>query len=98
MKVRFTRDARESLIHIGDYIAEDNPARAESFTAELHAKAMDIASLPRGFPLVPRYEQRGIRRRSYRGYAILYSIEDEGVVIYRFIGPGQDHDRLLDLI
>lgn len=95
MKVYFTNAAYDSLERIGDFIAEDNPERAASFTAELRGKAQGLADLPRGFPLVPRYERHGIRRRSHRGYGILYSIEDEGIVIHRFVGPGQDYDRLL---
>ena len=47
--------------------------------------------------VVPRYERHGIRRRSYRGYGILNSLESRGIVIHRFVGSGQDHDRLLDL-
>ncbi len=97
MKVYFTDDAETSLERIGDFIAEDDPLRAASFTAELRAKALNLADLPKGFPLVPRYERQGIRRRSYRGYGILYTIEDLGIFIHRFIGPGQDHNRLLGL-
>lgn len=97
MKVYFTLAADASLERIGDFIAEDNPDRAASFVAELRNKALSLSELPRGFPLVPRYEQRGIRRRSHRGYGILYSLEAEGIVIHRFIGPGQDYDRILSL-
>lgn len=55
MKVIFTEEAKASLAHIGDFIAEDNPERAYSFTEELRRKALKLAELPRGFPLVPRY-------------------------------------------
>lgn len=95
MKVVFTEEARASLAHIGDFIAEDNPERAFSFTEELRAKAMNLVALPQGFPLVPRYEDRGIRRRSYRGYGILYVMRGDYIIILRFLGPGQDHERLL---
>lgn len=97
MKVWFTDTARISLKRIGDFIAQDNPERAVSFIAELRGKALGLAELPYGFPLVPRYERYGIRRRSYKEYGILYSIEAKGVVVHHFIGPGQDHDRLLGL-
>lgn len=97
MKVYFTDAARASLERIGDFIAQDDPERAASFMAELREKAISLAELPRGFPLVPRYERHGIRRRSHRGYGILYSIEPQGIVIHHFIGPGQEYDRLLNL-
>lgn len=97
MKVYFTLAAEASLERIGDFIAEDNPTRAATFVAELRDKALSLPELPRGYPLVPRYEQRGIRRRTYRGYGILYSLETEGIVIHHFIGPRQDYDRILGL-
>jgi hypothetical protein len=53
--------------------------------------------MPRAFPLVPRYEQHGIRRRSYRGYGMLYAVRTDTIIVYRIIGPGQDHDRALRL-
>jgi toxin ParE1/3/4 len=35
----FTPAARNDLLEIGAYIADDNPVRAESFVAELENKA-----------------------------------------------------------
>ncbi len=53
--------------------------------------------MPQAFPLIPRYESHGIRRRSYRGYGILYSAQPDRIFIHRILGPGQDHDRALRL-
>jgi toxin ParE1/3/4 len=97
VKVLVTRDARNDLQAIALYIARDNPPRAMTFVAELEAVAHRIAETPRGFPLVPRYEQQGVRRRSWRGYGILYAARSDAVVVLRILGPGQDHDRILGL-
>jgi plasmid stabilization system protein ParE len=83
VKVVLSSRAVADLGRIRDFIAPDNPIRAASFVEELRETARRLADLPHGFPLVPRYERHGIRRRSYRGYGIL--------------GPGQDHDRALRL-
>ena len=61
------------------------------------AVALRIGNAPRGFPLVPRYELQGVRRRSWRGYAILYALQKDSIGILRILGPGQDHDRILGL-
>ena len=37
MRVRLSSEARQDLLAIGDYIARDNPPRAQSFVAELAA-------------------------------------------------------------
>jgi plasmid stabilization system protein ParE len=97
MKVFLTRDARNDLVLIGRHIAKDNPGRAMTFIAELEDVAQRIGDMPRAFPLVPRYEQHGIRRRSYRGYGMLYAVRTGTIIVYRIIGPGQDHDRALRL-
>lgn len=97
MKVSLTGDARNDLVAIGHHIAKDNPPRAVSFVAELEDVAQRLGEMPRAFPLVPRYEHHGIRRRSYHGYGILYAVRSDRIVVFRVLGPGQDHDRALRL-
>lgn len=97
MKVTLSSRARRDLEGIRTYIEKDNPARAISFVGELRDTAKRLAEMPRGFPLVPRYERHGIRRRSHKGYGILYSVEPDRIFIHRIIGPGQDHDAALQL-
>jgi plasmid stabilization system protein ParE len=98
MKVVLAREALANLNHIAERIELDNPERAISFVDELREAARRIADTPRGYPLIPRYEHYGVRRRSYRGYGILYRLEVDRVLVLRFLGPGQDHDRVLGLI
>jgi toxin ParE1/3/4 len=97
VKVLLTRDARNDLRAIALFIARDNPPRALTFVAELEAACHRLAETPRGFPLVPRYEQQCIRRRSWRGYGILYAARSDAIVVLRVLGPGQDHDRILGM-
>ncbi|WP_298401252.1 type II toxin-antitoxin system RelE/ParE family toxin [Sphingobium sp.] len=97
MKVRLSSQAIRDLEGIGHYIGKDSPERAISFVGELRDTVKRLANLPRAFPLVPRYEQHGIRRRSYKGYGILYSVGTDSIFIHRIIGPGQDQDAALQL-
>ena len=97
MKVTLSTRARRDLEGIRNYIEKDNPARAISFVGELRDTAKRIGDMPRAFPLVPRYEQHGIRRRSYNGYGILYSVQPDRVFVHRIVGPCQDLDRALRL-
>lgn len=97
MKVALSTQAAADLQRIALYIAQDHPNRARSFVAELREVARRLGDLPHGFPLVPRYEAQGIRRRSWKGYGILYSVAPDRVFVHRIIGPGQDYDRALRL-
>jgi len=56
---RFRQDT--DLEQIADYIAADNPMRALSFVGELRKRCKRLADIPKGLPLLPRYEHVGIR-------------------------------------
>jgi plasmid stabilization system protein ParE len=74
MKVTFSAEANAGLREIAFFIAHNNKTRAISFVRELRAKALQLADMPRAFPLVPRYEHHGIRRRPHGDYLIFYTI------------------------
>jgi plasmid stabilization system protein ParE len=97
MRIVLSSNAGADLSRITRFIAADDPVRAGSFVAELRETVSRLTDLPRGFPLVPRYERYGIRRRSWRKYGILYSVEPDRIFVHRIVGPGQDHDRALRL-
>jgi plasmid stabilization system protein ParE len=66
--------AELELEEIGDYIARDNPGRALTFVRELRERCMSLAEMPLAFPLVPRYEDRGVRHRVHGNYQIFYRV------------------------
>jgi toxin ParE1/3/4 len=74
-------EAEADLESIGDHIAKENPARAASFIRELRVQCMELADMPHAFPLVPRYEHYGIRRRVYANYLIFYRIDADSLVV-----------------
>lgn len=45
-----------------------------SFVRELRDKCMSLADMPLAYPLVPRYEDRGVRHRVHRSYQIFYRV------------------------
>lgn len=80
-----TAEAEADLESIGDYIARDNPARALSFVRELYQLCLDIADCPQGWPLVPRYNRHGIRRRVHGRYLIFYRIGADSITILHIL-------------
>lgn len=95
MIVHLTAEAEYDLETIGDYIARDNPARALSFLHELRLKCLGLADMPERFPLVPRYEAAGLRRRVHGDYLIFYKVEREKVVIIHVLHGAQDYNATL---
>lgn len=91
MIVRFTDAAEHDLEALGDYIAQDDPERALSFVRELRVACLPLADFPERFPLVPRYEDRGVRRRVQGDYLIFYRVEADQVVILHILRGTVDH-------
>lgn len=95
MKVVLTAEALGDLEQIGDYIARDDPSRAASFVDELIGKARELGELPRGFPLVPRYEHLGIRRRAHGNCLIFYRVKADQVSVIHILHGARDYEVLL---
>lgn len=95
MIVRITASAQSDLERIGDHIAQDNPKRALSFVLELRNKCLALADTPLGFPLVPRYERYGIRRRVHGNYLIFYRADENLVTVIHVLHSARDYAAFL---
>ncbi|NRP75395.1 hypothetical protein ILFOPFJJ_06318 [Ensifer psoraleae] len=95
MIVEFSAEAESDLEQIADHIAQDNPRRALSFVQELRGRCEALAATPKGFPLVPRYEHHGIRRRVHGGHLIFYRVEGEQIVIVHVLHGAMDYAAIL---
>ena len=89
MVVRFTPLASSDLEAIGDYIGQDNLARAHSFVLEIRNKCRKIASAPMTYKCRPEFGE-GIRSCTFGRYVIFYKAEDDGVLIIRILHGAMD--------
>ena len=95
MKVVVTPAALDDLQAIADYIAIDSLERALSYTDELEAAARALGDFPKAWPLLPRYESYGIRRRPYGNYLIFYEIVEDTVFVIHVLNGAQDYEAIL---
>ncbi len=95
MKVFISRPAERDLEDIAAFIAKDSPLAAYKFVAFLRAKALSLGDIPHAFPLVPRYERAGIRRRPCGQYLIFYRADGGVVSIVRILHSARDYESLL---
>ncbi|EEA01422.1 plasmid stabilization system [Burkholderia sp. H160] len=77
MIVQILPDAEADLEAIGDYLARDNPRRALSFVHELRDKCRRLVDVYLAFPIVPRYEDLGVRHQVHGGHQIFYRVVGE---------------------
>jgi len=96
MKVAFTRQAEADLEAIGDYIAVDSPRRALTFIRELRERCLRLSQEPQAFPLAPRFERLGVRRRVYGAYLIFYRLTPDTVEILHVLHGARDYGNILE--
>ena len=91
MIVELSAQAERDLEHIGDC----NPARAVTFIEEIQRASSDLTAFPERFPLVPRYENQGVRHRANGNYLIFYRVDPKRVVILHVLHGARDYADLL---
>jgi toxin ParE1/3/4 len=96
VKVTLTREALADLENIAEWIAQDNPRRAQSFSAELRVKCASIGRSPRRYPVIHRSAISEIRKRSHGHYLIFFRIMDDHVDIMRIVHMARDWASDLD--
>lgn len=95
MIVVITAEAETDLERIADHIAKDSPPRALSFVTELRARCERLVEAPKGFPLVPRYEHTGVRRRVYGAYLIFYRAGPETINVIHILHGAMNYEPIL---
>ena len=95
MEVFITEPAEAELEDIGNFIAADNPLRADSFVDELVERCLGLAEHSSRYPVVTVWRQREIRRCPYGDYVILYSIAGATLEINHIVHSARDYMRIL---
>jgi plasmid stabilization system protein ParE len=95
VRVVVTAAAEADLIEIGEYIRQDNPARAARFVGELLDCCYGLADLPRIYPLVPRYQHWGVRRRVHGNYLIFYRVLNDLIEVLHILHGARDYEAIL---
>ena len=95
MHVIITEPAEADLEEIGDYIARDNEARAETFVAEIIERCLSLGEAPERHPIFGTTLHQEIRRCPHGAYLIFYSILDGRVEITRVLHGARDYARIL---
>ena len=89
MQVFFSPLAEGDLEAIGDYIADDNPARAVSFVADLRTQCMTIAKAPQAYRPRPDLGV-GVRSCAHGNYVVLFTATKAQLSIVRILHGAMD--------
>ncbi len=95
MLLIFTAKAEADLENIADHIAAESPRSAFSFISELRSAVLSLATFPNAYPLLPRFERHGVRRKTYGDYLIFYIVEPNRLVILHILHGAQDYELIM---
>lgn len=82
MNITWSQEAGENLADTEEFIARDSPERAARFVDAIidHAEAI-LADNPRSGRTVPEIGNPDIRELIYRGYRVVYRLNDDRIDI-----------------
>lgn len=95
MKLVFTLAARSDLQAIGDWIAQDNPARAVSFIDELEKHCQKLTTMPQVHPTLLGHENSDIRKSVHGRYLIFYRAASDALEILHILHSAQEWEQHL---
>lgn len=95
MIVILTAEAEADLEQIATYVAEQSARSALKLVRELRERCESLLNAPRGYPLVPRYEQFGIRRRPFGQFLIFYRVGEDAIEVIHILHGARDYEALL---
>lgn len=81
--------ARADLVEIGDFIALDNPRRAETFLNEVETQMAQISERPASFPTRDELHP-GLRSARHGRYLIFFKEVGDQVQIVRVLHGARD--------
>ena len=85
--------AEFDLLEIGDYIAQDNPRRAETFIDEILAHIEVIANNPLSYVLRPELGPN-LRSCSHQRYVLFFTVSATAVRVERVLHSSRDIQTL----
>ena len=95
MIVVVTAEAEADLEQIAAYVAEQSPRSALTLVRELRERCESLQDTPRGYPLVPRCEHLGIRRRHFGRFLIFNRVSQDAIEIIHILHGARDYESLL---
>ena len=82
MQVRWSLDAIEDLDNLFEYIAEDSVDNAMQFVLKIRERANDLAFDPKQGVEIPELNDERFRKLYYKGYAIVYEIQENSILVH----------------
>ena len=94
-QVRWSLTAGNDLQEIEDFIARDSILHAITFVDRIVESAETLLRTPQIGRMVPEFNRSDLRELIFRGYRIVYLLQDNEVLILRVVHGARDLPTLV---
>ncbi len=94
MKINFSKDAKEFIFKLRDFISKDNPSKAKQYTQKLVSRITNMLQHPYIGKVNATFDNKTIREIVLDGMKIIYKIYPTSVavlMIYKYIDFDESH-------
>ncbi|MEA3553476.1 MAG: type II toxin-antitoxin system RelE/ParE family toxin [Campylobacterota bacterium] len=81
MKIVYTTTSKQNLLQIKQYITQDKKTAGAKFIKELKSSIENLINFPYKYKQSNYYENKEIRDMSFKGYSIIYRINNNNQTI-----------------
>jgi len=93
-EIIWSKQAREDLRAIYDYISKDSSLYAFSLVRKIVHAVEKLVSFPKLGRLVPKYERQKLREIIFQNYRIIYKIQRRKITIYTVVHTSRNINGL----
>jgi addiction module RelE/StbE family toxin len=90
VKIHWSREAREDVDRLGDFIAADNPDRAREVEEMLSAAPRKLLDFPRRGSPLSQFDPRDVREFRVGAYLLRYEVSADAIYVLRFFHARED--------
>lgn len=95
MRFVFSRPALLDVAEIGNWIARDDPDRADRFVEEIRTCCQDLCAYPLAYPIHKDFPRQGVRHRVFGRYVICCRVERDRVTVIAVLNGARDVTAIL---
>lgn len=90
MRIRWSREARDDVDRLVDFIARHDPDRASEIELELGEAPKALLTFPRRGARLSEFDPREVREYRISSYLLRYELANAEVVVLRFFHARED--------
>jgi plasmid stabilization system protein ParE len=96
VRIRWSREARDDVDRLVDFVARYDPVRADEIERELQDSPKGLLSFPRRGPRLSEFDPREVREYRVRAYLLRHELTEADIIVLRFFHAKRRSSRLND--